>query len=111
MPASPWAAFQAIAVGLRHPDLFSSVGDFSAGLREGYVTERDMAEVTGSSGRIRLVYVRIGTSDFLLKDARRFHVWLKARSIPHVYTEVPGGHDGGVWRGGLEDLAPRLFRG
>jgi enterochelin esterase-like enzyme len=104
--------FQSISIGLKHPESFGWIGVFSAGLRPGFVTASDLrGGAGGDRGRnLKLVYTRIGTSDFFLADARRFHAWLQRHSLPHVYQEVPGGHEWPVWRAALEDFLPRLFR-
>ncbi len=105
--------FQSLSIGLNHLDTFAWIGIFSAGLREGFVTEADLTAVRTdpkqARGRLKLLYVRIGKNDFLLRDARRFHTWLQQRSIPYVYQEVEGAHEWPVWQGALADLFPRLF--
>jgi len=106
--------FQSIAVGLEHLETFDSVGVFSAGLRKSFATESDLREFasdpTVSRSRLKLLYVRIGKRDFFLRDSRKLHSYLERLSVPHLYQEVEGGHEWPVWRGCLEDFAPRLFR-
>lgn len=105
--------FHSIAIGLNHLETFGWIGVFSAGLREGFASESDLASFASyasqSASRLKLLYVRIGKKDFFLPDARRFHRWLELRSIPHVYQEVDGTHEWPVWQKALTDFAPRLF--
>jgi len=100
--------FQSMSVGLTHLDRFGWVGVLSAGLRGGLAAESDLAALT-SSAHPKLLYIRIGKNDFLLKDAQRFDAWLTQKGVPHIYQEVEGIHEWPVWRKALADLAPRLF--
>src|SRR5206468_8148058 len=106
--------FQAIEIGLNHLDTFAWVGVFSAGLREGFVTEADLTALRTDShqaaSRLKLLSVRIGKKDFLLRDARRFNHYLEQKAVPHLYQEVEGSHEWPVWQQALTDLAPRLFK-
>ncbi|MFN8494668.1 MAG: alpha/beta hydrolase-fold protein [Caldilineaceae bacterium] len=56
-----------------------------------------------------------GTEDHLLDSNRRFHAFLEARGIPHIYHEHPGGHTWDYWDSHVQealrqhqDLFPRL---
>ncbi len=58
---------------------------------------------------LRLLWLRIGRDDFLLKENRAFDALLIAKNVRHDYTETDGGHIRPVWRSYLTDLAPLLF--
>ena len=100
--------FQSMSIGLSHLDRFACVGVLSAGLREGLAAESDLTALSSSS-HPKLLYIRIGKNDFLLKDAQHFDAWLTQKGVPHLYQEVEGVHEWPVWRKALADLAPRLF--
>ena len=106
--------FYSIEIGLNHLDRFRWIGVFSAGLRSGFVTADDITGLGVNSkqavSRLKLFYVRIGTKDFFLPDARRLDRWLAQKSVPHLYQEVEGTHELPVWERALADFTPRLFK-
>ena len=102
--------FYSIEIGLNHLDRFRWIGVFSAGLRSGFVTADDITGLGVNSkqavSRLKLFYVRIGTKDFFLPDARRLDRWLAQKSVPHLYQEVEGTHELPVWERALADFTP-----
>jgi enterochelin esterase-like enzyme len=105
-------AMQALRAGLKHADLFGTIGWFSG-------AERDfdpktpfggaLADVAMANARWRLLWFAwdrqegpAGRSDFYKK--------LEKAGIRHVGFECDGTHDWQVWRKRLHAFAQRQFR-
>jgi enterochelin esterase family protein len=102
---------QSLGVGLTHLDRFAWIGAFSApesgdspllaGLR---------AHPDEVNRRLKLLWIGVGKSDFLLERNRKFVQALKDAKIRYEYREAAGSHCWSVWRLYLADLLPRLFK-
>ena len=103
----------ALTVGLRHPELFRTVGSFS-----GSVFERDFedrfgrawAEPKAISSRYRLIWVGCGSGDLLLPGNRKFSEVLDKKKIPNTFREIAGYHSTPTFRALLIEFAQLLFR-
>ena len=102
---------QALLIGLNHRDLFAYVGGMSSAIRE---PEKPLAafwaEPNSAKTPMRLLWLCVGTDDFLIKENRAFDALLNARQVPHQYIETTGGHTWTNWRRYFAALAPRLFQ-
>jgi enterochelin esterase family protein len=104
---------QALRIGLNHLDQFAYLGAFSPAIAitdvakdyDGVLT--DAAKV---NQQLRLLWIGIGSDDFLLSPVRESHETLEKAGITHVWLESSGAHVWTVWRRYLSDFAPRLFR-
>ena len=94
---------QSIHIGLRHPEMFSALGAFSAA-----VPENAGALLTGAPPK--LFWFACGRQDFLLERNRGFDKLLTERKVNHVYRETEGPHTYSVWRQYLAEFVPLLFR-
>ncbi|MDP0499199.1 MAG: alpha/beta hydrolase-fold protein [Verrucomicrobiota bacterium JB022] len=107
---------QSFLIGLRHPERFGWVGDFSSGLLsavEFKVEERipglyDRAEEVNK--HYGLIYLACGTDDPRLEGHQELVAELRAHNIDVAYHETPGGHEWSVWREELRNLAQQLFK-
>jgi enterochelin esterase-like enzyme len=102
---------QALWTGLRNLDRFAWVGAFSASTWEMATgvpgAEKDPARMNAA---LKLLWIRVGERDHLLKTTRTFVTMLKEKGVTHDYAETAGGHSWSVWRGYLADVLPLLFR-
>ncbi len=104
---------QAVRIGLNHQDLFSYLGAFSPAL---FITDtakdfdRALADTAKVNRQLRLLWIGVGSDDFLLKPVTDTHEVLKKAGINHVWVESSGAHVWTVWRKYLADFAPRLFQ-
>lgn len=48
------------------------------------------------------IYMACGTEDFLLKENRAYHEFLKHEGVEHTYIEAPGVHDWKFWNEYIE---------
>ena len=105
--------FQALAIASKHPELFGSIGVFSAGAHgetaDGSVRPfaADKRKLAGGTGLFRIV---IGDRDILLKDAIRLDRLLQEGEVKHELVVTPNeGHTWVFWRQCLADFLPALF--
>ena len=101
----------ALGIGLKHPELFSQVGAFSAAVPAGDPLAFFPAAATPSDPlRPRLLWIGIGRDDFLLQRNETFRAWLAQHEVNFTYALTDGGHEWTNWRNYLADFLPLLFR-
>lgn len=101
----------ALGIGLKHPELFSQVGAFSAAVPTGDpLTFFPAAAKPGDPLRPRLLWIGIGRDDFLLERNETFRAWLAQRDVNFTYALTDGGHEWTNWRNYLAGFLPLLFR-
>jgi enterochelin esterase family protein len=104
----------AFAIGLSHPEDFAAVAAFSAAAPQ-METEALLAAFPSlkdpepTANRLKLLWIPIGESDFLLARNRAFVAQLKEQGVKHVYRESPGGHEWGLWRAFLPEFLEQAF--
>jgi enterochelin esterase-like enzyme len=107
---------QAFTMGLRHLDMFASVGEFSSGLVSDTEFRLDkylpgfLEDPKTVNSKLRLLYLSCGTGDPRYHGQLDLADLLKAHDIRYVWYPTPGVHEWKVWRHALADLAPRLFQ-
>jgi len=69
-----------------------------------------LADVKKLNRQIHLIWIGIGSEDFLLEPVKESHECLKQAGVRHVWFESSGAHVWTVWRQYLADFAPRLFK-
>ena len=104
---------QALRIGLHHLDQFAYIGAFSPAIditdtAKDY--DRALANPAALNQQLRLLWLGIGTDDFLFMPVKESHATLEKAGIRHVWVESSGAHVWTVWRKYLADFAPRLFR-
>jgi enterochelin esterase-like enzyme len=106
--------------GLRHPELFASIGSISGSLvargdqedglpsmdqRFGsFLTRPDVARA------YKLIWIGCGDTDNVCGGSRVFVQRLQMAKVPHVWREYAGAHQMPVFRHELVDLLQILFR-
>ena len=104
---------QALRIGLHHLDQFAYIGAFSPAIDITDTTkdyDGGMANPTRLNQQLRLLWIGIGTDDFLFAPVKESHATLDEGGIRHVWVESSGAHVWTVWRNYLSDFAPRLFQ-
>jgi len=101
-------------IGLKHLDMFSGFGFFSAAGGGGadFATRYAQlaADAKTANARINVLWIGCGTEDPLIKGAKTFDAELTRLQITHTYAERAGGHVWPIWRWALSEFAPQLFR-
>ncbi len=103
---------QALRIGLKHLDQFAYIGAFSPAIAI-VDTTKDydgiLANPARANEQLHLLWIGIGSDDFLLAPVSESHEALEKAGINHVWFESSGAHVWTVWRKYLADFAPRLF--
>lgn len=106
---------QSLQIGLKHLDLFGSIGAFSAPMMGSFdvktAYDGSFAESNGFNEKLSLFWLGAGTKEeFFATSIRRVHQALDEAGIQHVHFESAGtSHEWQTWRRCLRDFAPRLF--
>lgn len=106
---------QALAIGLTHPEMFSSIASFSAAMQIANDPSWggiDMEAALGNAGAINeldLLWVGCGTEDSLFNVNKRFSEQLTEAGIEHTFRSTPGAHTPAVWSRYLHEVVPQLF--
>jgi len=104
---------QALRIGFHHLDQFAFIGAFSPAIAITDPTkdyDGILANPAKLNQRVRVLWLGIGSEDFLFAPVNDSHEALKKAGIHHVWVESPGAHVWTVWRKYLADFAPRLFQ-
>ena len=100
-----------LAIGPRHPDLFSRLAVFSAGA--GQNPEQALAHVGQNAkalnDQLKLFWMAVGTEDGAMAGAKRTSDYLTSVGVKHTYKTSPGAHTWIVWRKYLNEVAPLMF--
>jgi enterochelin esterase-like enzyme len=101
-------------VGVKHLELFSAFGLFSAAGGGGadFATRYASlaADPKGTNAKINVFWIGCGTEDPLNTGAKTLDAELTKLQINHTYTNRAGGHVWPVWRWALAEFAPKLFQ-
>jgi len=104
---------QAMRIGLSHLDQFAFIGALSPAIA---ITDLNkdydgiLADSAKVNQRLRLLWLGIGSDDFLFAPVKQSHEMLEKAGIKHVWVQSSGAHVWTVWRKYLLDFAPRLFQ-
>jgi enterochelin esterase family protein len=100
-------------IGLKHLELFSAFGLFSAAGGGGVDFETRYADLAknpkDANAKIKVFWIGCGTEDPLDAGAKSLDAELTKLQIAHTYMDRPGGHVWPVWRWALSEFAPHLF--
>lgn len=100
-------------VGLKHTELFSQFGFFSAGetaLPNAIDRYPMFASAKAAAGKFDVLWMSFGNQDPNHIPTEAFDAALTKNGIKHVYVTRDGGHVWPVWRWSLAEFAPLLFR-
>jgi enterochelin esterase-like enzyme len=110
---------QTFMIGLKHLDLFASLGGFSgggAGFGGGPVDMKTvhggvMADAEAFNKKMRILWIGVGSAEGRIYDSLKgYHEALEKHGVRHGYYESPGGtHEWLTWRRCLHEFAPLLF--
>jgi enterochelin esterase-like enzyme len=99
---------EALTIGLRHPEVFASIGGFSSAIFA--VAGQDLTRLDPTKENLKLLWIACGTDDDLLSLNRIFEMHLKEEGLPVTVVETPGRHAWPVWRDNFRHFAPLLFQ-
>lgn len=104
---------QALTIGLSHPELFSTVGAFSAAIpRDPAATLKATLDARGKTNeKFKLLWIGCGkqeTPRFAANE--QFAKLLADHDVRNTFVALDGLHNYTLWRKFLAQLAPLLFR-
>ena len=111
--------FHTLYITLNNPDMFNYSGMFSAAIGTGSeqtATHKEIYEnvdgklATYFSKKPALLWIGIGSTDFLIQSNNEFRAKLDAAGYPYQYMETDGGHIWRNWRIYLSEFVPLLFK-
>ena len=110
---------QSFYIGLNEPDVFASVGQFSAGIFGGIAEAKPMdfeKEVPGMISRTGefnkkhdIYYVSCGEQDPRINATRAAVGRMKDAGVEVVFESYPGDHEWQVWRKSFSSFAQKIF--
>jgi enterochelin esterase-like enzyme len=104
---------QALTIGLLHPELFATVGAFSAALpRDPAATFKPLLDARGNSNeKLRLLWIGCGKQEGARFAANeQFAKLLSGHDIKCTFVGPDGLHNYTLWRKLLVEMAPLIFR-
>ncbi|MDB5739578.1 MAG: putative esterase, partial [Alphaproteobacteria bacterium] len=108
---------QTVTIGLRHTEAFHWLAPMSAGAESSGddqfmdISADVFANVEPLKKNLRLLHFVVGDQDVLHEADKRLADRLSSLGVKLTFSPVPGMHEYKVWRRGLHDVAPELFRG
>jgi len=110
----------AVYAGLRHPELFGSIGSISGSLVPRGDDEEGLPSMdqrfgpslarSSVSKNYKLIWIGCGTTDNVCRGSQAFVQRLKAANVMHTWREYEGAHQMPVFRHELVDFLQALFR-
>ena len=100
----------ALTLALRHSDVFSHIGAFSAAPPDGPTMEAGLPQAARLNDGLNLFWIACGKKDFLFERNEEVHAALTKAGVKHDYVVTEGDHSWPVWRRYLVDFLPLLFR-
>ena len=107
---------QSVVIGLRNPDKFSYVGDFSAGILsdpeikiDTYVPEL-FDNSTSINDQLEILWIACGSKDPRYQGHKNFVSLLQNNGIQAEFHEGQYGHEWQFWRNQLRDFSKELFQ-
>ena len=113
---------QSWSIGLKHPEVFSSIGIFSSGMFGGvgpgayapFSVESQLPELIADPAAFNaahdVFYMSCGTGDPRIEHTRKAAQALQAAGAKVRFTAWPGGHEWQPWRKSLHEFVQLLFR-
>ena len=97
-----------MSVGLRHSELFSSIGTFSGSVP--YRSDLDKIDPVVMNAKYKVLWVGCGTDDPAFGSNKAVADLLTEKGVHHVFRTSPGAHIWPVWQLNLSEFAPLLFQ-
>ena len=108
---------QTVTIGLRHTETFHWLAPMSAGAESAGddqfmdISKDVFANVEPLKKNLKLLHFVVGEEDVLYEADKRLADRLSSLGVKLTFTALPGMHEYKVWRRGLWEVGPELFRG
>ncbi len=107
---------QTVTIGLRHTDVFHWLVPMSAGAENQgddqfmEISKDIFANPEPLKKNLKLLHFLVGREDVLYQPDKRLAEKLQSLGVKLTFQALPGMHEYKVWRRGLYETAPLLFR-
>ena len=113
---------QSWSIGLKHPEVFSSIGVFSSGMFGGvgagayapFSVESQLPELLADPDAFNaahdVFYISCGEGDPRIEHTRNAAEAIKAAGADVIFKSWPGAHEWQPWRKSLHEFAQLLFK-
>ena len=107
---------QTVTIGLRHTEAFHWLAPMSAGAESAGddqfmdISKDVFANPLPLKKNLKLLHFVVGQEDVLYEADKRLADRLSSLGVKLSFSPVPGMHEYKVWRRGLHEVAPELFR-
>ena len=111
--------FHTLWITLNNPESFNYSGMFSAAIGVGDISKAAYPQIYNDmdaklakyfAAKPALLWIAIGSTDFLYNANTEFRAKLDAAGYPYEYLETEGGHIWRNWRIYLTEFLPKLFK-
>lgn len=107
---------ETLNIGLKMPDKVGYIGAFEPAvgvlpyyLEEGLFTEDTLTLPNEYKNNTFLMIVKGQSDGTVGENPLLYHNALEKNGVPHIYYDMPGGHEFKVWNNGLYNFAKRIF--
>ncbi len=107
---------ETLNIGLNMPETFGYIGAFEPAigvlpyyLEEGLFTEDTLTLPDEYKENTFLMIVKGQKDNVVGENPLLYHNALEKNGVPHIYYDMPGGHDFSVWNNGLYNFVKRIF--
>lgn len=107
---------ETLNIGLKMPDKFKYIGAFEPAIgvlpyaTEGGLFTEDTMTLPDDYKNNTFIMIVKGQSDGTVgENPLLYHRTLEKNGVPHIYYDMPGGHEFKVWNNGLYNFAKRIF--
>ena len=100
---------QSINFGLKNSDTFAYVGGFAPAPNTKKVKDL-VPDAAKLNKELKLLWLSVGDTDFILKTSEKLHAELEEMKIPHYWHINQGGHTWEVCKDDLFRFAPLIFQ-
>lgn len=103
---------QSIHIGFSHPDLFSSIGAFSAAIPADFESRFAalLSDPAGTNAKLQNIWFACGRQDSLFERSEKLSKLLTSKQIRHTFRPTEGNHTYTYWRQYLNEFVPLLFQ-
>jgi len=99
---------QSLNFGFAHPELFGSIGGFSAAPNT-YTPDKLIPNIDEAKS-MNLIYISVGNKDGLFGISERTHRYLQDHHVSHVWNVDEHGHDRETWSHNLYVFLQMIFK-
>ena len=99
---------QTLNIGLSHVDLFAWIGGVA--VAPNTKPPAELLPDPNVAKKLKLLYLAVGSKDFLIRVSQGVHTYLKGKQVPHIWTVDGNGHDTAAMSNNYYHFVQRIFK-